>query len=87
LLLVYSRVGKNRDTRRESPAAAGAGRGASYGTASLVTQLSRHGAPMTYTGLLGIVAVLFLFIQNREELTRVQMNRFPFLLDKPLRIR
>ena len=36
---------------------------------SLVTRLSRHGAPMTYTGLLGIVAVLFLFIQNREELT------------------
>ena len=36
---------------------------------SLVTQLSRHGAPMTYTGLLGIVAVLFLFVQNREELT------------------
>jgi hypothetical protein len=30
LLLVYSRVGKNRDTRRESPAAAGAGRGASH---------------------------------------------------------
>ena len=54
---------------------------------SLVTQLSRHGAPMTYTGLLGIVAVLFLFVQNREELTRVQMNRFPFLLGKPLRIR
>ena len=87
LLLVYSRVGKNRDTRRESPAVAGAGRGASHGTASLVTRLSRHGAPMTYTGLLGIVAVLFLFIQNREELTRVQMNRFPFLLGKPLRIR
>jgi hypothetical protein len=42
---------------------------------------------MTYTDLLGIVAVLFLFVQNREELTRVLMNRFPFLLDKPLRIR
>jgi len=42
---------------------------------------------MSYTDLLGIVAVLFLFIQNREELTRVQMNRFPFLLGKPLRIR
>ena len=42
---------------------------------------------MTYTGLLGIVAVLFLFIQNREELTREVMNRFPFLLGKPLRIR
>ena len=52
-----------------SPRGSGAGRGASYGTASLVTRLSRHGAPMTYTGLLGIVAVLFLFIQNRKELT------------------
>ena len=29
-LLLYSRVGKNRDTRRESPAGAGAGRGASH---------------------------------------------------------
>jgi len=55
LLIVYSRVGKNRDTRRGSPAAAGAGRGASHGTASLVTRLSRHGAPMTYTDLLVVV--------------------------------
>ena len=31
-LVVYSRVGKNRDTRRESPAAAGAGRSASHKT-------------------------------------------------------
>ena len=30
LLLLYSRVGKNRDTRRESPAAAGAGRTADH---------------------------------------------------------
>ena len=29
-LVVNSRVGKNRDTRRESPAGAGAGRGASH---------------------------------------------------------
>jgi len=51
-LLLYSRVGKNRDTRRGSPAGAGAGRGANHKTASLFTQLSRHGAPMTYTDLL-----------------------------------
>jgi len=51
-LLLYYRVGKNRDTTRESPAGAGAGRGASHKTASLFTQLSRHGAPMTYTDLL-----------------------------------
>ena len=55
MLFVYSRVGKNRDTRRGSPAGAGAGRGASHKTASLVTQLSRHGAPMTYTDLLATV--------------------------------
>jgi len=29
-LLAYSRVGKNRDTRRESPARAGAGRTANH---------------------------------------------------------
>ena len=52
MLFVYSRVGKNRDTIRGSPAGAGAGRGASHKTASLFTQLSRHGAPMTYTDLL-----------------------------------
>ncbi len=34
LLLLYSRVGKNRDTKRGSPAGAGAGRGASHQTAS-----------------------------------------------------
>ena len=54
---------------------------------SLAVKFSRYGAAMSYTDLLGIVAVLFLFVQNREELTRVQMNRFPFLLGKPLRIR
>jgi len=54
-LLVYFRVGKNRDTRRESPAGAGAGRGAKHKTASFVAQLSRHGEPMTYTDLLGAV--------------------------------
>ena len=30
MLLLYSRVGKNRDTRRESPAGAGAGRTADH---------------------------------------------------------
>ncbi len=30
LLLVYSRVGKTRDTRREAPAGAGAGRTADH---------------------------------------------------------
>jgi len=54
-LVVYSRVGKNRDTRRESPAGAGADRGASHKTVSLITQLSRHGATIAYTDLLAPV--------------------------------
>ena len=33
MLFVYSRVGKNRDTKRESPAGAGAGRTADHLTA------------------------------------------------------
>ena len=40
---------------RESPAGAGAGRGANHKTASSVTQLSRRGATMTYTDLLWAV--------------------------------
>jgi len=55
MLFVYSRVGKTGDTRWESPAGAGAGRGASHKTASLVTQLSRHGAAIAYTDLLATV--------------------------------
>jgi len=57
MLFVYSRVGKNRDTSRGTPAGAGAGRGASHKTASLVTQLSRHGAAIAYTDLLCIVVL------------------------------
>ena len=55
MLFVYFRVGKNRDTSRGTPAEAGAGRGASHKTSSLVTQLSRHGAAIAYTDLLGAV--------------------------------
>ena len=58
-LLLYFRVGKNRDTTRESPAGAGAGRGASHKVASLVIQLSRHGAAIAYTDLLAGVFLLF----------------------------
>ena len=54
-LLLYSRVGKNRDTRRGTPTGAGAGRGVIHKTATLVTQLSRHGAPIAYTDLLATV--------------------------------
>ena len=56
----YSRVGKNRDTSRGTPAGAGAGRGASHKTASLVTQLSRHGAAIAYTDLLSAGPLLLI---------------------------
>jgi hypothetical protein len=48
-------LAKTVDTSRGTPAAAGAGRGASHKTASLVTQLSRHGAAIAYTDLLAVV--------------------------------
>jgi hypothetical protein len=87
LLIVYSRVGKNRDTRRESPAAAGAGRGASHEaflfSYPIVAPRSANDIYRPVRDSSGFI----LFIQNREELARVQMNRFPFLLGKPLRIR
>ena len=57
---VYYRVGKNRDTSRGTPAGAGAGRGASHKTASLVTQLSRHGAAIAYTDLLSAGPLLLI---------------------------
>ena len=54
MLFVYSRVGKNRDTsggpRREPGQAV-----AQAIKPSFVNQLSRHGAPMTYTDLLPTV--------------------------------
>jgi len=53
--LAFTSPCKNRDTWRESPAGAGAGRGACHKTASLVTQLSRHGAAIAYTALLATV--------------------------------
>jgi len=53
-------LAKNRETTRESQAGAGAGRGASHKTASLVTQLSRYGAAIAYTDLLA--AGIFIWI-------------------------
>ena len=64
MLFVYSRVGKNRDTSRGTPAGAGAGRGASHKTASLVTQLSRHGAAIAYTDLLCRRAIIVFVMLN-----------------------
>ena len=87
MLFVYSRVGKNRDTSRGTPAGAGAGRGASHKTVSKVTQLSHHGAAIAYTGLLEIVAASIIFIRNSKDLTRVRLNRNGNLLAMPLQPR
>ena len=54
-LILYSRVGKNRDTRRESLAAAEAGRTASNLSVLFIRRFSRYGKAMTYTDLLGVV--------------------------------
>jgi hypothetical protein len=54
-LVVYSRVGKNRDTRRESPAGAGAACAASHRTVIFSQKVLAAQKPMTYTDLLGAV--------------------------------
>ena len=59
MLPVYSRVGKNRDTRRESPAGAGAARGASHKLFLFSYIILAPRKAMTYTALLGIVAEVF----------------------------
>jgi hypothetical protein len=52
-LLVYSRVGKNRDTKRESPAGAGAARGANHKLFLFSYTFVAPRKAMTYTDLLG----------------------------------
>ena len=74
MLFVYSRVGKNRDTIRGTPAGAGAGRGASHKTASLVTQLSRHGAAIAYTDLLAVVYFDYLLAFRIESISLVALS-------------
>ena len=58
LLLVYSRVGKNRDTRRESPAGAGAACAASHRTVLFSQKILAAQKPMTYTDLLAVVSYI-----------------------------
>jgi len=52
LLLVYSRVGKNRDTKRESPAAAGAACAASHNMVLFSQNILAAQKPIAYTDLL-----------------------------------
>ena len=58
MLFVYSRVGKNRDTRRESPAGAGAGCAANQGTVKLSQKILAAQKPIAYTDLLDVVHYL-----------------------------
>ena len=52
MLFVHSRVGKNRDTKRESPAGAGAACAANHRTVKLSQKILAAQKPMTYTDLL-----------------------------------
>ena len=52
ILIVYSSVGKNRDTRRGSPAGAGAACAASHRTVLFSQKILAAQKPMTYTDLL-----------------------------------
>jgi len=55
MLFVYYRVGKNRDTKRESPAAAGAACAANHRTVLFSQKILAAQKPMTYTDLLASV--------------------------------
>ena len=57
MLFVYSRVGKNRDTKRESPAGAGAGRTADHLAFLFSQKILAVQKPIAYTDLLAVVPV------------------------------
>jgi len=61
--LLYSRVGKNRDTRRGSPAGAGAGRTADHLTVLFGQKVLAVRKPIAYTDLL---AQVFLQMDNMK---------------------
>ena len=62
-LLLCSRVGKNRDTSRGSPAGAGAGRTADHLTVLFSKKILAVRKPIAYTDLLGHVFILLLSIR------------------------
>ena len=81
------RVGKNRDTKRGSPAVPGRTVPLTTKRSSLARKFSRYRAAIAYTGLLEIVAASIIFIRNTEDLTRVRLNRNGYLLARPLQPR
>ena len=62
-LLLYSRVGKNRDTSRESPAGAGAACAAGHKFVLFSQKILAAQKAMTYTVLLGVVVNLYILNQ------------------------
>ena len=58
-LLLYSRDGKNRDTRREPPAVPGRPVPPATRLSSLARKFSRYGEAIAYTDLLANVTILF----------------------------
>jgi len=61
-LFVYSRVGKNRDTRREPPAVPGRPVPPATRLSSLARRFSRYGEAIAYTDLLAAgLFTLFIF--------------------------
>jgi len=58
-LLLYCRVGKNRDTRRESPAGAGAACAASHRTVLFSQKILAAQKPMPYTDLLCAALIMY----------------------------
>ena len=60
-LVVYFRVGKNRDTSRGTPAGAGAACDANHRTVKLSQKILAAQKPMTYTDLLWLVAFFILY--------------------------
>ena len=60
-VITFSRVGKNRDTTRESPAAAGAACAASHRTVLFSQKFLAAQKPMTYTDLLPAVFIYYFY--------------------------
>ena len=81
------RVGKNRDTKRGSPAVPGRTVPLTTKRCSLARKFSRYRAAIAYTGLLEIVAASIIFIRNSKDLTRVRLSRNGNLLAMPLQPR
>ena len=73
MLFVYSRVGKNRDTRRGTPAGAGAACAADHLTVLFSQKVLAAQKAMTYTDLLGL-GLFSPRVFSIKQLTAIQYN-------------